>query len=175
MHLFTYQWFCNLVLICWNYSWSFDYRMEFSHIVRDMINWKYSFINYLRNIHISRKDMAIHLTHWSRVTHICVGNLTIIVSDNGLSPGRRQAINWTNVGILLIGPPGTNFSEMLLEIHTFSFQKIHLKMPSGKWRPFCLGLNVLSSNSTSFPYTTVHRAELVPGVFLAQLFTWKVN
>ena len=39
------------------------------------------------------------LTHWSRVTHICVGNLTTIGSENGLSPGRRQAITWTNVGI----------------------------------------------------------------------------
>ena len=44
------------------------------------------------------------LTHWSRVTHICVGNLAIIGSDNGLSPGRRQAIIGTNAGILLIGP-----------------------------------------------------------------------
>ena len=82
-------------------------------------------------------------THWGRVTHICVGNLTIIGSDNGLSPGRRQAITWTNVGILLIGPLGTNFGEMLIEIHTFSFKKIHLKISSGKWRPFCFGLNVL--------------------------------
>ena len=86
----------------------------------------------------------IPLTHWGRVTHICVGNLTIIGSDNGLSPGRRQAITWTNVGVLLIGPLGTNFSEMLIEIHTFSFKKIHLKMSSGKWWPFCLGLNVLT-------------------------------
>ena len=77
------------------------------------------------------------------MTHICVGNLTIIGSDNGLSPGRRQAITWTNVGILLIGPLWTNFSERLIEIHTFSFNKIHLKMSSGKWRPFSLGLNVL--------------------------------
>ena len=53
-------------------------------------------------------------THWGRVTHICVGELTTIVSDNGLSPGRRQAIIWTNAGILLIG---TNFNEMLIEIH----------------------------------------------------------
>ena len=83
------------------------------------------------------------LTHWGRVKHICVSNLTIIGSDNGLSPGRRQAITWTNDGILLIGPFGTNFSEMLIEIHTFSFKKIHLKMSIGKWRPFCLGLNVL--------------------------------
>ena len=85
------------------------------------------------------------LTHWGRVTHICVGNLTTIGPDNGLSPGRRQAITWINVGILLIGPLGTNFSEMLIEIHTFSFKKIHLKMSSGKWRPFWLGLNMLMS------------------------------
>ena len=86
------------------------------------------------------------LTHWGRVTHIYVGNLTIIGSDNGLSPGRRQAITWTNVRLLLIGPLGTNFSEMLIEIHTFSFKKIHLKMSSGKWRPFCLGPNVLNED-----------------------------
>ena len=84
------------------------------------------------------------LTHWGRVTHICVSKLTIISSDNGLSPGRRQAIIWTNVGILLFGPPGTNFSEILIEIHTFSFKKMHLKMSSGKWLPFCPGLNVLT-------------------------------
>ena len=29
------------------------------------------------------------------MTQICVGKLTIIGSDNGLSPGRRQAIIWT--------------------------------------------------------------------------------
>ena len=77
------------------------------------------------------------------MTHICVGNLIILGSDNGLSPGRRQAIIWTNAGILLIGPFGTNFSEILIGIQTFSFKKIHLKMSSAKWRPFCLGLNVL--------------------------------
>ena len=75
-------------------------------------------------------------THWGRVTHICVSKLTIIGSDNGLSPGRRQAIIWTNAGILSIGPLGTNFSEILIEILTFSFKKMHLKMSSGKWRPF---------------------------------------
>ena len=84
------------------------------------------------------------LTHWIRVTHICVGNLTIIGPDNVLSSGRRQAIIWTNAGILLIGPRGTNFSEILIGIHTFSFKKIHLKMSSAKWRSFCLGLNVLT-------------------------------
>ena len=82
------------------------------------------------------------LTHWGRVTHLCASKLTSIASDNGLSPRRRQAIIWTNAGILLIGPLGTNFNEILSEIHTFSFKKMRLKMSSGKWRPFCLGLNV---------------------------------
>ena len=76
---------------------------------------------------------------------MCVGKLTIIVSDNGLSPRRHQAIIWTNAGILLIGPLGTNLNEILVEIDKFSFKKMHLKMSSGKWRPFCLGLNVLMS------------------------------
>ena len=40
------------------------------------------------------------LTHWGRVAHMCVSKLTIIGRDNGLSPGRRQAIIWTNAGIL---------------------------------------------------------------------------
>ena len=93
------------------------------------------------------------LTHWGRVTHICVGNLTIIGSDNGLSPGQRQAIIWTYAGILLIGPLGTNFSEMLIEIHAFSLKNIHLKMLSGKWRPFCLGLYVLTYVMLNFPIT----------------------
>ena len=38
----------------------------------------------------------IDLTNWGRVTHICVNKLTIIDSDNGLPPGRHQAIIWTN-------------------------------------------------------------------------------
>ena len=46
--------------------------------------------------------------------HICVTDLIIIGSDNDLSPGRRQAIIWTNAGILLSGPLGTNFSEILI-------------------------------------------------------------
>ena len=82
------------------------------------------------------------LTHW--VTHICVGNLTIIGSDNGLSPGRRQAIIWTSDGILLIGPLGIYSNEILFEIQIFSFKKMLFKMSSGKWRPFCLSLNVLT-------------------------------
>ena len=87
-------------------------------------------------IFFSRERCVNQLTHWGRVTHIRVGKVLIIGSDNGLAPGRRQAIILTNAGILLIWPLGTNFSEILIEINTFSFKKMHLKMSSGKWRPF---------------------------------------
>ena len=83
------------------------------------------------------------LTHWGWVTHICVIKLHIIDSDNGLLPGRHQAIFWTNAGILLIWPQGTNLNEMLIKIQTFQVKKMHLKMLSAKWRPFCLGLSEL--------------------------------
>ena len=83
------------------------------------------------------------------MTHICVIKLTIIGSDNGLSPGRRQAIIWTNAGISLFKSLGTNSSEMLTIIQTFSFKKMHLKMLPGKWWPSCLGLNVLTTRPIS--------------------------
>ena len=88
------------------------------------------------------------LTHWGRVTYICVSKLNTNASDNGLPPDRRQAIIWTNAGILLIEPLRKNFSEISIEIHTFSFKEMHLKMLSGKWQPFCLGLNVLTGHVT---------------------------
>ena len=77
-----------------------------------------------------------------QTTHICVRNLTTIGSVNALSPCRRQTITWTNAGVLLIGTLRTNFGEILIEIPTFSFKKMRLKVACAKWRPFCLGLNV---------------------------------
>ena len=86
------------------------------------------------------------LIHWGRGAYVCVGNLTISGSDNDLSPGRRQAIIWTNARILSIGPLGTHFSEISTEIITFSFKKMYLKVPFAKWRPFGLGLNVVNGH-----------------------------
>ena len=117
--------------------------------------------------------------------HICVSKLTIIGSDNGLSPGRRQAIIWTNAGILLIGPLGTNFSEILIKIHTFSFKKMWLKVSTAKWRPSCLGLNVLKwwhplhggMSKASGPVLVMY-TRVVPGwieffvIFLLVMLLW---
>ena len=115
--------------------------------------------------------VSIWLTHWGRVTHICVGNLTITGPDNGLPPGRRQAIIWTNAGILLIGRWGTNFSEILIGIHTLSFKKIHLKMSSAKWRPFCLGLNVLTIQVLKPEYSEI--TESIPWLMGCLFSLWK--
>ena len=71
-----------------------------------------------------------NLTHWGRATHICINKLTIIGTDNGLSPGRRQAIIWTDDGILLIGTLETNFSEIVIEILPISFKEMRLKVSS---------------------------------------------
>ena len=87
-------------------------------------------------VSISSWDLWID---WDRVAHICVDKLTIIGSDNGLPPDRRQAIILTNARILLIGTLATNFSEILIEILAFSLKEIRLKVSSAKWRPFCLG------------------------------------
>ena len=84
-------------------------------------------------------------SHSGRVTLICDSKLTNIVSDNDLLPGRHQAIIWINVGILLIRPLETNFSEILINIHIFSFKKMYLKISS----PFCLCLNVLSETTAT--------------------------
>ena len=52
---------------------------------------------------VSKGPSQLLVTQWGWMMHICIGKLIIIGSDNGLSPGRHQAIIWTNTGILLIG------------------------------------------------------------------------
>ena len=101
-----------------------------------------------------------NIAYWGRVMHICVGELNNIGSDNGLSPDRRHAIIWTNAVILLIWPLGTNCNEMLIKVHTFSFKKMYVKMSSAKWRPFCLGINMLRMVRHN---TILHIARQWPG------------
>ena len=96
---------------------------------------------------------------------ICISNLTIIDSDNGLSPGRRQASTWTNSGILWIGPLGTNFSEILIGIHTFSYKKMHLELSHAKWEPFCLALNMFT-HYLLLSYD-------IPFVHMCQMLVWQ--
>ena len=116
---------------------------------------------------------------WS--IHLCSDN----GSDNGSSPIRRRVIIWTSNGLLLIGPLGTDFNEILTEIHTFSFKKMHLKMSSGKWRPFCLSHNVLRKNGkipiicpqgvhyhTGLVWMVKHKSVLI---WLIETRTWQTH
>ena len=59
-------------------------------------------------------------------------NWVNISSGNGLSPVRRQAITWTNAGVLSIGLVGTNLSEIQIRILLFPFKKMHLRWPSAE-------------------------------------------
>ena len=95
--------------------------------------------------------------------HICISKM---VSDNGLSPGWCQANISTNAGILLIGPSGTNFSEILIEIQAFSFKQMHLekvvcKMESISPQPQCV--NPLSASPMYIQYLGHHCACRWPG------------
>ena len=98
-----------------------------------------SMLNFLfYHVHLPKGELLVilcvsTLIDWGQVTHICVCNLTIIGSDNCLLPGRRHAIICTDAGILLIGPSETDFNEILIKNHIFSFMKIYLKMSPDKF------------------------------------------
>ena len=92
----------------------------------------------------SRSFMTMTMTIWwprsgvwiyqivTGVTSVVgVPSTHLVGSDNGLPPGRRQAIIWTNAGILLMGPLGTNFSEIITKVYIFWFKKMYLKLWSG--------------------------------------------
>ena len=80
------------------------------------------------------------LTYWGRVMHICSSNLTIIGSCRLVV---AKPLSASMLEYCLIGPLETNFNDILIQIETFSFKKMHLKVLSAKWQPFCLSLIVL--------------------------------
>ena len=113
------------------------------------------------------------LTHWGRVTQMCVNKFTIIGSENGLSPIGRQAIIWTIARILLIRTLGINFGEILIQIHTFSnqknaFENVVWKMSAIWSRPQCVNtqyifLKILSVNEVKLSETSMQPAMCVCG------------
>ena len=71
--------------------WQYQHRNSYCG---DMMTVK---LSYLHNRNSYTGKMA-SLSHWGQVMHICIGNLTIIGSDKGLSPARHQCwliVNWT--------------------------------------------------------------------------------
>ena len=86
------------------------------------------------------------------MTHICVSKLTIIGSDNDLSPDRRQAITWTNAGILLIGALGTNLNEIFIKmfIKKNAFEHVVCETVAILSRPQCVNSSPPGQNSRHF-------------------------
>ena len=115
-------------------------------------------------LYIHGRYSCVFLTHWGRVMHTCVSKLTVIGWDNDLSPCRRQATIWTSFGISLIGPLGTNFNKIFIEIDIFSSKKTHMKVSSAKSEPFCLDLNILTNIMFMFGWNFAeilfHRVQL---------------
>ena len=93
------------------------------------LNCPYPGLNFNWQKKIIMSHLCYSLMTWWRIYTSM--NWVIIGSGNGLSPV-REAITWTNAGILSIGVLGTNFNQIWIEILSFSFKKIHLKMSSAK-------------------------------------------
>ena len=155
----------KLCLVCFYQSYAYQYasqwKISFQIGIYSLSQTKtnanrYRWLSMIQNL-ITLKTLnslqvspVRRLVNWCRVTHICVSKLTIICSDDGLSPDRHWAIILTNDGILLIGPVGANFREIIIKIHTFSFKTKHLKMTSVKWRPFFFRRQCIEVNISSF-------------------------
>ena len=116
----------KICMPCYDHEWNslvFLTLLTYEHITNKdcillkYISWRISDMNFVA----ASLTVVFILINWGRVMHISIGKLTIIGSDNGLALGRSQAIIWTSAWILLIGSLGTNFSEILIKIHAFSF------------------------------------------------------
>ena len=114
------------------------------------------------------------LTHWGRVMHTYVSKQTIIGLDNGLSPGWRQAIIWTNVGILSIGTLGTNFNDNYWNSNIFiqenALENIVCNMASILSRLQCV--NSLLPDGVLLPSHYLNQCWLIVSWTLGNKFQW---
>ena len=90
-----------------------------------------------------RKSVSLHLhlnwmalTHCNLVTPYGVKNLGNFGPDSALSLIRYRVITWNNRDILLIGPIGTNCSDIPIKLPTLSFKKMHFKRSAAKYQPY---------------------------------------
>ena len=103
-------WYKQSASLCFFWLWLYY------QFIMDLNRYNIQPIWYAYQVQQQTKQRLIQkgnrLTHWGRLMHICVINLTIIDSNNGLSPRLCQAIIRTIAGILFWGPLRTNFSEI---------------------------------------------------------------
>ena len=137
--------------LVWNLSWCFSLQNNIDWNTQSQFPAAYLLSTYMSEGVTS----IVRLTHWGRVTHICVNKLTTISSDNGLPPGRRQAIIWTSAGILLTSFDAWGQNSMKYQ-SKFIYSHSRKCIWTAKCRPFCPSLNVLRvfETASSFIYQT---------------------
>ena len=127
----------------------------------DVIKWKHlpRYWPFVRGIHRSPVNSP-HKGQWRgslMFSLICIwingwvnnreaGDLRRYRAHSDVTP-MGQAI-YTNDGILLFWPLGTNLNEILIAIHTFSFKRMHLKCRLQNGSHFVLAI-VLNQSSSS--------------------------
>ena len=82
------------------------------------------------NFHSLISPSAAYMRHW-------IGSALVQIIACRLFGA--EPLSKPMLGLLFIGPSGTNFSEILIKIQIFSFRKMRLKISSAKWRQFCQG------------------------------------
>ena len=139
-----------MIDICTHYFWFGTYLLmsiQIPNAPSSLEDYRSQIRTYIQTYSHDNFTVPFHsmywLTHWGRVTHICVDKLTIIGSDNGLSPDRRQAIIGTNAGTLLIGPLRTkkqwnHYRNSYIFSQEIAFQNIVWKMAAILSRPPCV-------------------------------------
>ena len=95
-------------------------------------NWHHKHEDIHCSTSCSSDDNGWYLTHLPLVPIYASKNWVIICPGNGLSPIRRQAINWANAGLLSTVHLGSYFSDIQIGFLSFSFKKMQLKMSSAK-------------------------------------------
>ena len=101
------------------------------HLIGDCSEVAY----HCRRTRLLKNHQTFHsCIHRCRVTDMCVGVNTTIVSHNSSSPARRQAIMCTDDGWYLIGSLGTRFNDIWIKYKNI-FKKTNLRISSAKRRP----------------------------------------
>ena len=123
-------------------TWSF-YKVQFDiqEIMNTLLSIQWCNKWGVWQLHILIYHKCVRLTHCGPSTLIRVSKLTIGGSDNGLSPGRRQAIIWIKARILLIVSLGTNFTEWNLNKNPYIIlheMYLKLEMAAILPRPQCV-------------------------------------
>ena len=171
---------CDLDLWPHRWPWPWIFMVKFwNSCISEWEGWltlhkgggSRSFMTMIMTIWWPRSGVWIYQVVTGVTSVVGVPSTHLVGSDNGLSPGRRQAIIWTNAEILLIGTLGTNFREILIKIRIFSLKKMGLNVSSAKWRPFCLGLNVLRGYSINSLITAALRGYNINSLITAALIS----